>query len=457
MSAVQNVLDFFQTQSVVAAFTFLGEYAVGKALDNIIRKSNEDLDSSELISKQLYEALNESLKITCKHLKHIIFEYDDTAIKDTFTLNDNPWIAINSQEKLVSILKNAIGLDSFNLLNTSDILYWFYAFNTAVSNRTALYNFLNMQETPKTTIPQPSYGWVYESPERISFPDKFPAKNIFIGDLIANRYRVMDKLGAGGYGSVLLVYDCHLRRDAAMKVFFSDPESAKNELNILNGLKHPGLPYIYDILPLSQDKTAIVMDLIKGPTLMQEAFSLHGLSVPRTIDITKRLCSIVSYLHKLNIIHGDIKPNNIILEDENVVLIDYNLAQFLNTSTFPLGRTDGYSPPEFYKDKEWERIQFIPSTSIAVPMLLDNETYWVSRSSDSINNILSVRSDIYSIGATVYYSVTGRHPWPFEEAECTIQMMEKEDSTIYQILNGCLQKDPHNRFSSVHEILDIIG
>lgn len=452
MLVTQTILSFFEKQSVQAACIFLGEYAAENTLDILLKKKDKDLDSSELISKQLYEALDESLKTTCKHLKTM--EYDANAIKETFSVHDNPWNSINSEEKLISIVKRAIGKNSFDILSPDDILYWFNAFNQAVATRQELYNFIHAQETRETRKNIHPYAQVYESPEKLKYPQPFSNdKKLIIGDIVANRYRVIKQIGTGGYGKVLLVHDHHLRRDAAMKIFYNSHGHARNELEILNGLKHPGLPYIYDILQISNDKTAIIMDLIKGHTLMQEAFSSHGLSVQQAIDITRQLCEVVSFLHNLNIIHGDIKPNNIMLDYGRVVLIDYNLSQFVNETSFPMGRTDGYSPPEFYLNGEWEEIQFIPSTSIAMPMLLDSETYWVMRSSDEKNSIVSIRSDIYSIGATVFYMLTGQHPWPYEHA---INVIEGFDPTLQIILNGCLQKNPLDRFSSVQDILVIL-
>ena len=133
----------FSNSSAVAVFSFLGNYIGEKFLDKLLASKPEQLNSSELISRQLYEALDEALIITCTKYK---WEYDNQAIFDTFSEDKNMWAGIDSSFKLISVLNFAIGNDNSNLITEEIAEFWLDAFNRAVACRQQLFHYLHGQE-----------------------------------------------------------------------------------------------------------------------------------------------------------------------------------------------------------------------------------------------------------------------------------------------------------------------
>lgn len=137
----------FTSSSAVAAYSFLGNYIAEKALDKLLTEKPEQLKSTELISRQLYEALEEALKLTCSRYK---WEYDDHAISDTFVEGANMWSGIDSSEKIIGVLCFAIGNDHSNIITEEIAAYWLDAFSRGVACRQQLFNYLHSQENRQT-------------------------------------------------------------------------------------------------------------------------------------------------------------------------------------------------------------------------------------------------------------------------------------------------------------------
>jgi serine/threonine protein kinase len=206
------------------------------------------------------------------------------------------------------------------------------------------------------------------------------------GTLLINRYRVLDILGQGGMGSVYRATDENLGVCVAVKenLFLSD-EYARQfrlEANILAGLRHPSLPRMGDHFVIDRQGQYLVMDYIEGDDLRQLMDRSGPLAESEVIRVGVAICDALSYLHTRipPIVHRDIKPGNIKLTpDGQVVLVDFGLAKIMmgdeSTTTGARAMTPGYSPPEQY------------GTAHTDP-----------------------RSDIYSLGATLYVALTNVVP-----------------------------------------------
>ena len=143
MLNAESLSVLFSSISAISVFNFLGNYFGEKFLDKLLKTKPEQLESSELISRQLYDALNESLKITCEENK---WEYDNHAISDTFCEGKNMWTGIDSPAKLISVLSVAIGNEHCNLITEEIAEFWLDAFNREVACRQQLFNYLHIQE-----------------------------------------------------------------------------------------------------------------------------------------------------------------------------------------------------------------------------------------------------------------------------------------------------------------------
>ena len=215
--------------------------------------------------------------------------------------------------------------------------------------------------------------------------------------LIKERYRIIARLGNGGFGAVYKAEDMQFgNRLVAVKEMNrggSGPEEVagaaeafKREALLLAKLKHPSLPSIYDHFT-EAGRWYLVMDYIEGETLEARLDRVGRLRVEEALQIGMQLGEVLRYLHACQppIIFRDLKPANIIMTPQgHVYLIDFGLARLFDPeqtrNSNPFG-SPGYAAPEQYDS---------PQTT--------------------------VRADIYSLGATLHQMITGIHPSmrPFE-------------------------------------------
>jgi serine/threonine protein kinase len=212
------------------------------------------------------------------------------------------------------------------------------------------------------------------------------------GIVLQRRYAIQRLIGGGGMGMVYLAHDQRLsNRPCAIKEMvdhFIDPQQRieandyfAREADTLAQLKHPAIPAISDRFD-DQNRHYLVMEYVEGRNL-EEEFAVRGGPLPEglVIDIARQLCDVLAYLHDLSppVIYRDMKPSNVMLTEKGrVVLVDFGIARLFKAARKgTMIGTLGFAPPEQYQ-------------GIADP-----------------------RSDIYSLGATLHYVVTGRDPEKF--------------------------------------------
>ncbi len=206
------------------------------------------------------------------------------------------------------------------------------------------------------------------------------------GTLLNGRYRIVDILGQGGMGSVYRALDDNLGVEVAVKenLFSTDEYSRQFRLEavILASLRHQNLPRVTDHFVMEGHGQYLVMDYIEGEDLRQRMERLNTIPEEDAILVGAAVCDALTYLHTRRppVLHRDIKPGNIkITPDGRVYLVDFGLAKLIQgsqtTTTGARAMTPGYSPPEQY------------GTARTDP-----------------------RSDIYSLGATLYAALTSAIP-----------------------------------------------
>ena len=211
--------------------------------------------------------------------------------------------------------------------------------------------------------------------------------------LLKQRYRVLQELGQGGMGAVYVAQDSQLGdrlvavKEMSQSIFYGQQaqsaiENFKHEAHLLASLQHPNLPSIYDHFEEGK-RWYLVMSFIQGETLadyLKHAHE-HKLQLEETLRIGDALCDVLNYLHAHQppIIFRDLKPGNIMrTPDGHIYLIDFGIArhfkpgQAKDTATYG---SMGYSPPEQYGQAQ-----------------------------------TTERSDIYSLGATLYECLSGYDP-----------------------------------------------
>lgn len=171
------------------------------------------------------------------------------------------------------------------------------------------------------------------------------------GQILEDKYEIIERIGAGGGGTVYKAFQRGLNRYVAVKLIKEEIRGALDEhgeADILKNLKNDHIPQVYDFIE-TDGKVYTVMEYIEGSSLKALLDSGKRFSKREVYDYTRQLCEAAAYLHSRRppIIHSDIKPANIMLTpDGNICLIDYNISLMLGGSA--VGVSDGYSPPEQY-------------------------------------------------------------------------------------------------------------
>ena len=261
-----------------------------------------------------------------------------------------------------------------------------------------------------------------------------------IGKTIANRYEIISKTGVGGMATVYKAKDTVLNRNVAVKVlkeeFITDEEFVKrfnSEAQAAASLSHPNIVSIYDVG--NEDGIYyIVMEYIEGKTLKQLLQKRGALTLNEVIDIMTQLTDGLAHAHEAYIIHRDIKPQNIMIEDNGLVKItDFGIAMALNstqlTQTNSVMGSVHYLPPEQANGKG-----------------------------------STVKSDIYSLGILMYELLTGSVPFKGDTAvEIALKHMKekipsirKQNPTIPQSVENIVlkatAKNPKNRYDNVRDM-----
>jgi serine/threonine protein kinase len=267
-----------------------------------------------------------------------------------------------------------------------------------------------------------------------------PKEELTTGSTFAGRYQIIEELGKGGMGKVYKAQDTDLKEKVAIKLL--RPEIAadkktierfKNELKFARKIRHKNVCQMYD---LNKEKGAhyITMEYVDGKDLKSMIRMMGQLSSGKTIFIAKQVCEGMAEAHRLGVVHRDLKPQNIMVDEEgNARIMDFGIARSLKTKGITAAGvmigTPEYMSPEQVEGKDVDQ-----------------------------------RSDIYSLGVILYEMVTGRVP--FEgDTPFTIGVKHKSESPkdpkelntqlpedLNLVILRCLEKDKENRYQSAGEV-----
>lgn len=261
-----------------------------------------------------------------------------------------------------------------------------------------------------------------------------------VGVIIGERYEVVSRIGSGGMADVYKAKDHKLNRFVAMKVlkpeFSADTNFIRKfqrEAQAAAGLAHPNVVNVFDV---GEDKGVnyIVMELVEGITLKEYISKKGRLTVKEATSIAIQVSMGLEAAHNRNIVHRDIKPQNIIIStDGKVKVTDFGIARVASSNTISTNAMGSvhYSSPEQVR-----------------------------------GGYSDFKSDIYSLGITMYEMVTGRVPF---DGDTTVaiaikhlqdemippsQYVQDLPHSLEEIILKCTQKSPDRRYSTLAELIN---
>jgi serine/threonine-protein kinase len=279
-----------------------------------------------------------------------------------------------------------------------------------------------------------------------------PLGDADVGRTVGQRYKLLERIGAGSLGVVYRAEQLGLGRKVAIKILPPeiklDPASVerfRREGSVLTQLRSPHTLTTYETGIEPDGSFYIAMELSPGRSLSQVLRDEGPLEWPRVLRIMAGLCDSLGEAHDLGVIHRDVRPDNVLVEPRGqfgdyVRLLDFGLAKLLATDMrlSPAGQTVGtveYSSPE-----------------------------------QLLRQPLDARSDLYALGVLAYVLVTGRHPFPAARSfgdmvTAQIHWVPPSASSVRPgipddidtILARCLEKDRERRYPDARALAATIG
>lgn len=281
-----------------------------------------------------------------------------------------------------------------------------------------------------------------------------------MSQIIAGIYEIEKEIGSGGGGVVYLGRHIRLDKPVVLKAdkrsLSVGEETLRREVDMLKNLSQTYIPQVYDFIE-ENGTVYTVMEYIDGVSLDKVLAWKKPLQQKEVIKWACQILEALNYLHTQKphgILHGDIKPSNIMLRvNGDICLIDYNIALALGEDgAVKVGFSRGYASPEHY-GLEGEKTSASYDTEKTVVDTSDT-------SSMKKTVLLDTRSDIYSLGATLYHILSGQRP-----AQKATEVVKLSDhccsKEVARIINKAMVADPDCRYQSaaerLHDFLQLSG
>lgn len=261
-----------------------------------------------------------------------------------------------------------------------------------------------------------------------------------MNDLLAGRYQIIKKIGSGGMAIVYLAKDLSLDRKVAIKVLreeYTEDSTFRRhfqkEAVAIAKLSHNNIVGIYDII--TEDETmCLVMEYIEGETLKDKINRDGAMPWQQVVKYGIQIANALAYAHSNQIIHKDVKSQNIIIDKHDTVKItDFGISQMMNNTTIThnkgvLGSAHYFSPEQARGEK------------------------------------LSYQTDVYSLGVVLYEMLIGELPFTADNpVSVALKHIQEPAKNVHMLVNDipeslgfivskCLEKNPENRFASMQAL-----
>ena len=271
--------------------------------------------------------------------------------------------------------------------------------------------------------------------------------------IIADRYVLRQSLGRGATSEVFRATDELLKREVALKIYQpQDAWTARDttlflkEAKMAASLNHKNLAKIYAI-GLAEDAPFMVMELVEGKSLASHLASEGPMPVVDALEVLEQICAAAQYLHDQGLIHRDIKPDNIMLSNEEGRLH----AKLVDLGLVKNGKTNLQS-----------QTVTAPGTIAGTPSYMSPEQL--------CGQPMEPRSDIFALGAVLYEAVTGQKAFPQEEAIAKMVATVAAEPlsmakvapqclippAVENVAFTCLSKEPARRFESAAQLAEAL-
>ncbi|MGD2294723.1 MAG: protein kinase [Candidatus Aminicenantes bacterium] len=268
-------------------------------------------------------------------------------------------------------------------------------------------------------------------------------------------YKVIEKIGEGGMGTVYRAHDTHLDRPVAIKVLppervidLERKQRFVQEAKAASALRHPNIVVIHDIAT-DHGLDFIVMELVEGQSL-DTLIRRKGLKFSQALGYAVQIADGLAKAHAAGIIHRDLKPTNIMVSDDGLVkILDFGLAKLMVEG----GETDPGRTMTLERDEK-------PRTEEG--FIVGTAAYMSPEQAEG--NTVDGRSDIFSFGTVLYEMLTGQKTFARESRIKTLAAVLKEDPKpvsavndeippeAERLLNRCLRKDPQRRWQTMSDL-----
>jgi serine/threonine-protein kinase len=267
-------------------------------------------------------------------------------------------------------------------------------------------------------------------------------------------YEIVAPLGAGGMGEVYRARDGKLQREVALKVL---PEAVardadrrarfEREAQVLAALNHPHIAAIYGVAE-SQDVTALVLELVEGPTLA-DRLGRGPIPLDEALPIARQIAEALEAAHEAGIVHRDLKPANIkVRADGTVKVLDFGLAKAVNASARGSAADPANSPT-------------LTVHATEVGLILGTAAYMAPE--QARGRAVDKRADIWALGVILWEMLTGRQLFVGETISDTLAAVltttpdldalpAATPPSVRRVVDRCLQRDPTHRIRDAGDV-----